>query len=106
MRARYKEGTNEGVQIPGMKKGSTEITMDYRNQPGNPQIDSRFQRRLDLINRLSSPNLDQFLIDFGLNLASGVPRGNIFQQLLQQLLESHSLDLWKGNKKHNKQKQL
>ena len=79
MRARYKEGTgNEGVQIPGMKKGSTEITMDYRNQPGNPQIDSRFQRRLDLINRLSSgPNLNQFLIDFGLNLASGVPRGNI-----------------------------
>ena len=41
-------------------------------------MDSRFQRRLDLINRLSpGPDINQFLIDFGLNLASGVPRGNI-----------------------------
>ena len=74
MRQRYKEGTgNAGVQIPNMKQGSTEITMDY----SKPQdlchkwiLD--FQRRIALINRLTpGPNLNQFLIDFGLNLASG-----------------------------------
>ena len=77
MRNRYKTGS--GVQIPGMKEGSTEITMDYSKTGSLPTTaDSRLQRRLDLINRLTpGPNLNQFLIDFGLNLASGPPRGNI-----------------------------
>ena len=41
--------------------------------------DERLQRRLKkIINQLTpGPNLNQFLIDFGLNLASGPPRGNI-----------------------------
>ena len=78
MRARYSTGTdNRGVQIKGMKPGSTEITMDYRNQPDLTGND-RLKRRLGLISSLiPGPNLNQFLIDFGLNLASGVPRGNI-----------------------------
>ena len=78
MRARYSTGTdNRGVQIKGMKPGSTEITMDYRNQPDLTGND-RLKKRLGLISSLiPGPNLNQFLIDFGLNLASGVPRGNI-----------------------------
>ena len=53
----------------------------YQNPPnapvGSPR-DERLQRRLQMINALSpGPNLNQFLIDFGLNLASGPPRGNI-----------------------------
>ena len=60
-----------------MKPGSTEITMDYRNQPDLTGND-RLKRRLGLISSLiPGPSLNQFLIDFGLNLASGVPRGNI-----------------------------
>ena len=57
MRNRYQEPTNNPV--------------------GSPE-DNRLQRKMQLINQLSpGPNLNQFLIDFGLNLASGVPRGNI-----------------------------
>ena len=57
MRNRYK--TNEGDPV------------------GSPQ-DARLQRRLELINRFTpKPDINQFLIDFGLNLASGPPRGNI-----------------------------
>jgi hypothetical protein len=76
MRNRYKTGS--GVQIEGMKPGSTEITMDYSKTGSMPTADSRLQRRLELINRLTpKPDINQFLIDFGLNLASGPPRGNI-----------------------------
>ena len=79
MRQRYAEAGSVGEQIPGMKPGSTEIVMDYSKTGSIPTTaDSRLQRRLDLINRLTpGPNLNQFLIDFGLNLASGPPRGNI-----------------------------
>ena len=79
MRQRYESGTgSEGVQIPNMKPGSTEITMDYSKPQGVP-MDSRLARRMQLINQLApKPKLNNFLIDFGLNLASGVPRGNIF----------------------------
>ena len=77
MRQRYSEAGPVGKQIKGMKPGSTEITMDYRNQPDLTGND-RLKRRLGLISSLiPGPNLNQFLIDFGLNLASGVPRGNI-----------------------------
>ena len=78
MRQRYESGTGSaGVQIPNMKPGSTEITMDYSKPQGLP-IDSRLAQRMQLINQLApGPNLNQFLIDFGLNLASTPPRGNI-----------------------------
>ena len=73
MRQRYSEAGPVGKQIEGMKPGSTEITMDYRNQPDLTGND-RLKRRLGLISSLiPGPNLNQFLIDFGLNLASGVP---------------------------------
>jgi hypothetical protein len=78
MRQKYEKGTGSaGVQIPNMKPGSTEISMDYGKSQGLP-MDSRLAQKMALINRLTpGPNLNQFLIDFGLNLASGVPRGNI-----------------------------
>ena len=78
MRQRYESGTGSaGVQIPNMKPGSTEITMDYSKPQGLP-MDSRLAQRMQLINQLApGPNLNQFLIDFGLNLASAPPRGNI-----------------------------
>ena len=68
MRQRYNTGTdNRGVQIPGMKTGSTEITMDYRPQ------------QMDRGSFLTRPGLSPFLIDFGLNLLASPGRGNIFQ---------------------------
>ena len=81
MRQRYNTGTsNQGVQIEDID--STYKAGDFNVSPKNqnvmPTMDSRFQRRLNLINQLSpGPDINQFLIDFGLNLASGVPRGNI-----------------------------
>ena len=80
MRKRYSKGTNpEDIDATynaadAFFKPTNESTM-----PTNMSTaDSRLQRRLDLINRLTpGPNLNQFLIDFGLNLASGPPRGNI-----------------------------
>ena len=88
MRQRYNTGTgNAGVQIPNMKQGSTEITMDYSKPQGAP-MDSRLAQRLQLINQLApKPQLSNFLIDFGLNLASGVPRGNIFATAAQAAKE-------------------
>ena len=79
MRQRYESGTGSaGVQIPNMKQGSTEITMDY-SKPQMPRMDSNLARRIALISSLvPGPSLNQFLIDFGLNLASKPPTGNIF----------------------------
>ena len=79
MRQRYENGTGSaGVQIPNMKQGSTEITMDY-SKPQTPRMDSNLARRIALISSLvPGPSLNQFLIDFGLNLASKPPTGNIF----------------------------
>ena len=64
MRARYKTGTGSaGVQIPNMKPGSTEITMDYSKPQGLP-MNSRLAQRMQLINQLApGPNLNQFLIN-------------------------------------------
>ena len=48
------------------------------NESTMPTGDTRLARRMALISSLvPGPNLNQFLIDFGLNLASGPPRGNI-----------------------------
>ena len=64
---------NVGI-MDGMRNRYQEPTS---NPVGSPE-DNRLQRKMQLINQLSpGPNLNQFLIDFGLNLASGVPRGNI-----------------------------
>ena len=53
----------------------------YQTNEGDPvgsPSDQRLQRKLQMINALSpKPDLNKFLIDFGLNLASGPPRGNI-----------------------------
>ena len=78
MRQRYESGTGSaGVQIPNMKQGSTEITMDY-SKPQMPKMDSNLARRIALISSLvPGPSLNNFLIDFGLNLASTPPTGNI-----------------------------
>ena len=78
MRQRYESGTGSaGVQIPNMKPGSTEITMDY-SKSQMPRMDDKLARKIALISSLvPGPNLNQFLIDFGLNLASTPPRGNI-----------------------------
>lgn len=79
MRQRYESGTGSaGVQIPNMKQGSTEITMDY-SKPQMPRMDDRLARKMALISSLvPGPSLNNFLIDFGLNLASTPPTGNIF----------------------------
>ena len=64
---------NVGI-MDGMRNRYQEPTS---NPVGSPE-DNRLQRKMQLINQLApGPNLNQFLIDFGLNLASGVPRGNI-----------------------------
>ena len=67
MRQRYAEAGSVGTQIPGMKTGSTEITMDYRPQQTNRG------------SFLTRPGVSPFLIDFGLNLLASPGRGNIFQ---------------------------
>ena len=74
MRKRYENGA--GVQIEGMKPGSTEITMDYRDKPEQELTTERPSFRDILV---KSPNLSPFLTEFGLNLLSQPPTGNIFQ---------------------------
>ena len=82
MRARYDKGTgNKGVQSEDIDATYQAAGADFKptNQSAMPQMDSRLAQRMALISSLvPGPNLNNFLIDFGLNLASGVPRGNIF----------------------------
>ena len=66
------------VENVGIMDGMRNRYQDPPNAPVGSEQDQRLQRRLEMINRLTpKPNLNQFLIDFGLNLASGPPRGNI-----------------------------
>jgi hypothetical protein len=66
------------VENVGIMDGMRNRYQDPPNAPVGSPRDERLQRRLQMINALSpGPNLNQFLIDFGLNLASGPPRGNI-----------------------------
>ena len=76
MRKRYSKGTNpEDIDATYTAAGAG---FRPRNQNVMPQMDSDLARKMALINQLTpGPNLNQFLIDFGLNLASGPPRGNI-----------------------------
>ena len=82
MRARYTKGTgSKGVQSDDIDATYPAAGADFKptNQSAMPQMDSNLARRMALISSLvPGPNLNNFLIDFGLNLASGVPRGNIF----------------------------
>jgi len=77
MRKRYSKGTNP--EDYDATYNAADAFFKPTNESTMPTTaDARLQRRLDLINRLTpGPNLNQFLIDFGLNLASGPPRGNI-----------------------------
>jgi len=80
MRKRYSTGTKpEDIDATYTAAGAGFTPTNESTMPTTmPTADARLQRRLDLINRLTpGPNLNQFLIDFGLNLASGPPRGNI-----------------------------
>jgi len=76
MRKRYASGTNpQDIDATYTAAGAN---FKPTNQSAMPQMDSNLARKMQLINQLApGPNLNQFLIDFGLNLASGVPRGNI-----------------------------
>ena len=76
MRKRYSTGTSpQDIDATYTAAGAN---FKPTNQSVMPQMDSRLAQKMALINQLSpGPNLNQFLIDFGLNLASGVPRGNI-----------------------------
>ena len=66
------------VENVGIMDGMRNRYQEPTNAPVGSPRDERLQRRLQMINALSPrPNLNQFLIDFGLNLASGPPRGNI-----------------------------
>ena len=66
------------VENVGIMDGMRNRYQEPTNAPVGSDRDQRLQRRLEMINRLTpGPNLNQFLIDFGLNLASGPPRGNI-----------------------------
>ena len=66
------------VENVGIMDGMRNRYQEPTNAPVGSKQDQRLQRRLEMINRLTpGPNLNQFLIDFGLNLASGPPRGNI-----------------------------
>ena len=66
------------VENVGIMDGMRNRYQEPTNAPVGAMRDQRLQSKLQLINALSPrPNLNQFLIDFGLNLASGPPRGNI-----------------------------
>ena len=66
------------VENVGIMDGMRNRYQEPTNAPVGSEQDQRLQKRLEMINRLTpGPNLNQFLIDFGLNLASGPPRGNI-----------------------------
>ena len=76
MRKRYSSGTKpEDIDATYTAAGAG---FKPTNDSTVPQMDDRLARKMALISSLvPGPNLNQFLIDFGLNLASGPPRGNI-----------------------------
>tara|TARA_R100000654_G_scaffold2188_5_gene7999 strand:+ start:72 stop:857 length:786 start_codon:yes stop_codon:yes gene_type:complete len=66
------------VENVGIMDGMRNRYQDPTDAPVGSPRDERLQSKLKMINALTpGPNLNQFLIDFGLNLASGPPRGNI-----------------------------
>ena len=78
MRKRYAEGPGPNSQDIDATYTAAGANFKPTNQSAMPQMDSNLARKMQLINQIApGPNLNQFLIDFGLNLASGVPRGNI-----------------------------
>ena len=80
MRKRYEKGTNPAEDIDSTYTASGADFRPTNQNTMSPRLpmDSRLAQRMQLINQLApGPNLNQFLIDFGLNLASAPPRGNI-----------------------------
>ena len=78
MRKRYAEGPGPNPQDIDATYTAAGANFKPTNQSAMPQMDSKLAQRMALISSLvPGPNLNQFLIDFGLNLASGPPRGNI-----------------------------
>ena len=78
MRKRYAEGPGPNPQDIDATYTAAGANFKPTNDSTVPQMDDRLARRMALISSLvPGPNLNQFLIDFGLNLASGPPRGNI-----------------------------
>jgi hypothetical protein len=77
MRKRYASGTNpQDIDATYKAAGA-----DFKptNQSVMPRMDDKLTRKMALISSLiPGPNLNNFLIDFGLNLASKSPTGNIF----------------------------
>ena len=77
MRKRYASGTNpQDIDATYTAAGA-----DFKptNQSVMPRMDDKLARKMALISSLvPGPNLNSFLIDFGLNLASKSPTGNIF----------------------------
>ena len=66
------------VENVGIMDGMRNRYQEPTNAPVGSMRGQRLQSKLQMIDALSPrPNLNQFLIDFGLNLASGPPRGNI-----------------------------
>ena len=66
------------VENVGIMDGMRNRYQEPTNAPVGSDRDQRLQRRLQMISALTpKPDINQFLIDFGLNLASGPPRGNI-----------------------------
>ena len=80
MRKRYEKGTNPAEDIDSTYTAAGANFRPTNQNTMSPRLpmDSRLAQRMQLINQLApGPNLNQFLIDFGLNLASAPPRGNI-----------------------------
>tara|TARA_R100000654_G_scaffold43947_1_gene70121 strand:- start:1904 stop:2800 length:897 start_codon:yes stop_codon:yes gene_type:complete len=80
MRKRYANGTNpQDIDATYNAAGANFKPTNENTMSPRLPMDSKLAQKMALINQLApGPNLNQFLIDFGLNLASKSPTGNIF----------------------------
>jgi len=78
------EGITSGLSRVGYKTGN--LTMDPGNLlRGYPDFKKQYEKQVGP--RPRSTNLNDFLINFGLNMASASPTGNIFQTAAKQAKE-------------------
>ena len=77
------EGITSGLDAPAInKRGLVDGPGGYSGEENN--LESRYSRAMDFIQSKKAPrrnNLYDFMIDYGLDLASRPKSGNIFQQL-------------------------
>ena len=73
MRKRYNKAQSQKILIQHIKKVILTLTLLIKQH--KEQV--KDYRRRDIL--VNSPNLSQFLTEFGLNLLSQSPTGNIFQ---------------------------